>query len=957
MKTYSKPTNEQVKATATKLFAPSHARYFFNKLENPHWIAPLAACDLFKWPPEPEKTGGGAIRCAIWPQSKYLVRMASLAPEAVAEVFASVRTQNWIVLHDMVEAAGKMPGGIAARMVQPICEGLGSEMAWHQLGEVGKLIAHLANEGATSAALSVFQAAFNLDTAAVARLTNDSDSYYYFEALDKDIIPALVRQVPAQLVAHLIRWLQAACDHEEGRPGTKGNYSYLWRPAIEDHEQNKDYELAAKITGRLRRVLESAIASKALSLKEALNEIEAVPAQVALRMKIHLIAEYAESDVVLALATMMDHDLFGDLATKHEYSRLMRLRWPMLGTKEQSRWLGWVDEGPEGVHADYYDQPHDKERSEKQRKYWQFQRLYWIRDHLIDERRQFVEDMVNQHGIPELADLNVFSNGISWGFKSAFEVSQFEALGFEKALEVAVAWRPAPDQQRFDSPSMDGALATFSEFTRKNLPENSTHAALLEGKPVQFVRAFLAAMEDGVKKDEPISLSPVLKLARWVLSRPIDEQAALKLERGLEEPGWQYTRDTIASLVEAVSLARDSNGRPRFGLEYRPDLWAVASVLPECPSVNYVSIDSGKDPRFADWTLLALNSTRGKAIRAVLAHADWVSVHLDVDRANSPEFPGGLDKLPEIRDCLEKQIQRPDADAAGFAALGYRFAFLRWLDPQWLRRWATNLFDLRAIEKDSAAVHGWAAWSAFLFTTRPHRVYYELLREQFDYAVDHAVKQTKLTDVRDKIMGNLAQHLIVLFGRGDLGASIDQALKTDNEIIVRLVTKTPVALRSHAMQIVGSTLFGSKEKLPVDVLKRFTALWDVYWKKAGAQDASSDPRSAVFGYWFSSGAFPDDWSIARLLEVARLVPQLEPDDLVVERLARICEVDPVGSAQVVELLVRGDTEGWRVSSWKEDAHRILLIAVKAGGKARQIAETTIDRLGRRGFLEFESILG
>lgn len=49
--------------------------------------------------------------------------------------------------------------------------------------------------------------------------------------------------------------------------------------------------------------------------------------------------------------------------------------------------------------------------------------------------------------------------------------------------------------------------------------------------------------------------------------------------------------------------------------------------------------------------------------------------------------------------------------------------------------------------------------------------------------------------------------------------------------------------------------------------------------------------------------------LEKFVEAAR---RADPDHLIMERLASICEVDPLRSARIVGIMVEGDDEGWRV---------------------------------------------
>ena len=78
-------------------------QYFFEHLDSPEWLEPLAARGLFKEPPPPEKVDQ-YVRLPFWPESRYLVRMAAIA-EARATVVRIAReipkTENSRVYDDI----------------------------------------------------------------------------------------------------------------------------------------------------------------------------------------------------------------------------------------------------------------------------------------------------------------------------------------------------------------------------------------------------------------------------------------------------------------------------------------------------------------------------------------------------------------------------------------------------------------------------------------------------------------------------------------------------------------------------------------------------------------------------------------------------------------------------------------------------------------------------------------
>jgi hypothetical protein len=83
--------------------------YFFERLQSPGWLNKLQEKGFFKNPPEPEiDPERGGIRFRPWPQSGYLVRMASQEPAIVLDIALEIletETINISVHEDLAQAA------------------------------------------------------------------------------------------------------------------------------------------------------------------------------------------------------------------------------------------------------------------------------------------------------------------------------------------------------------------------------------------------------------------------------------------------------------------------------------------------------------------------------------------------------------------------------------------------------------------------------------------------------------------------------------------------------------------------------------------------------------------------------------------------------------------------------------------------------------------------------------
>ena len=272
-----------------------------------------------------------------------------------------------------------------------------------------------------------------------------------------------------------------------------------------------------------------------------------------------------------------------------------------------------------------------------------------------------------------------------------------------------------------------------------------------------------------------------------------------------------------------------------------------------------------------------------------------------------------------------------------------------WIDRDWLAANAGRLFHLHGIEELPQETQGWAAWNAFLAWVPPHIEFYRLFRDQYSFAVTQAAETDLGEASHERPMDHLGEHLMLLYGRGQLG------LDEDDGLLRRFLARSNPDIRRHAIGFVGQVL-DRESTLPQDFVDRYQSLWEVYWAGPGRTDAQEKPDALLFGLWFSSGRFSPQWAVPRLHEFAEVVPIPEPDHGVVNELARVASTNVLNALEVLERMVHAGQEGWRVQGWLDPAKTILELAMRAGGEARVRAERLIDHLGRRGFTSLGNLL-
>jgi len=259
MASYNKPTNKQLAATMPLISSPQHEAYFFSRLENPLWIAPLAEHYVFKYPPKAEPMNGGGIRHPLWPPSQYLARMATQSPAEVAKIFAGLNTDNASIIGDMLHAALAMPANVAVSLVPAISEAVKDKTQLVDFSNASDLCARLAEGDEVDVAMELADALFTPTREEDQKGPGRRDECWYEEGLKK-VMPLLVKTRARTFLPRLCDWLKAmvkAMKHVDA--DSENDMSYVWRPAIEEHEQNNDYDFAGVLVGCARAGFEEEV--------------------------------------------------------------------------------------------------------------------------------------------------------------------------------------------------------------------------------------------------------------------------------------------------------------------------------------------------------------------------------------------------------------------------------------------------------------------------------------------------------------------------------------------------------------------------------------------------------------------------------------------------------------------------------------------------------------------------
>jgi hypothetical protein len=963
MKSWKTPTPEQVDRTVALLGHAEQYRYFFDRLENPEWVKPLKTKGFFNNPPKPKLDEvNGTIAFPPWPESRYLLRMASLKPDVVLEVMLQIPdTDNVRVHEDLAEVALAMPAAMAAEWAKKEVRWIAKHERLYFLlpDKLGRLLKHLAIGGQGDVALQLAQVLLSVlpDPKAKEKRKQGEEfgfiiepqarfDVWHYDQVLKKYIPYLVQTVGQGALMLLCDLLEEAIKVSKRNPkkDIPEDYSYVWRPAIEEHEQNLGISLEDKLVSAVRDAAEMLVKSNGAMMPELVKIFEGRKWRVFQRIVLHLLGLFPRVSVGLVANRLTDRSLFDEGANNHEYTLLLGVGFNLLGEKEKEIILKWIEEGPDLEHfketrEQWTGKRPTDEDSERYKKLWQRDRLRWFETSLPEGWKRRYEALVTEFGQPEHPGFFV-TRGATWiGPTSPKGVEELKSMSIEELIESFKTWKPPKEAM---APSPEGLGRVLSGVIAEDPNKFATGSAKFQELDPTYVRALFSGLHDAAKQKKAFLWEPVLELGLWVVNQP-REIPGRKSEYTDLDPGWVWTRKAIAELLSTGFEPTDAE--IPFGL--RSLVWKVLQPITEDPdpTPEHEAKYGGSN---MDPVTLSINTTRGEAMHTVIRYALWVRRHIEKEPDGKDRIGRGFKEMSEVKDVLDYHLDpNHDSSLAIRAVYGQWLPWLALLDRDWTVKNMTKIFPSGEIVQNMRN----AAWEAYITFCPPYDNVFEVLREEYSNAIELLGSFSKEKGYLANPEYRLAEHLMTFYWRGKL------LLDKENGLLDRFYKRASDKVRGHAFDFIGRTLEAEKEAIPSEIVKRFEILWNKRLSVAGSSPESHGMEVSAFGWWFASAKFDDEWSINQLMEVLKLTKKAEPNHLVIERLAEVCKAFPQQGVECLRLMAEGDKEGWEISGWRDQARIILSTALQNPDPGVQAAaENVVNYFGKRGYSEFRSLL-
>lgn len=930
--------------------------YFLNKCQSEVWLELLSKGQYFAHPSSSESDPTSqTIRYPFWPQSAYLIRMAKIYPKKVSEIIDTIPETDNIYIHtDLVSAALEIPTDYSIKWAE-------KEIAWiskqSHLGSLlarnlGLFITHLANGGQVAIALDIAKALLKIlpDPTKQSKDTDDVslslpepralfDGWYYGEII-KENIPDLVKNTGLLALNLLCDFLNDAIlfSRRGNEDSGSEDYSYIWRESIEYGDESHSRGLENILVSAVRDAGKLLVELNTCKLDEVISILERKNWNIFRRIVFYLLTVFPNKALKSISDRLTNEALFKDHSIRHEYARLLNKCFDLLQPEQRQAIFGWIEKGPDLEEFKQGDErlkgkrPTDEEAN-RYLKYWQRDHLAWISDKLSHEWKEKYESLIAELGEPEHPESPNYTRERSWvGPTSPKNADELSRMSVPEIVNFLKVWKP---EEGWMVPSAEGLGRILTDVAKSGPERFSKEAVSFKEVHPTYIRSLISGLAGALEEKKEIVWGPVLELCQWVIKQPRDTVSQFLGFSKDCDSDWSWTWKSIARFL---SVGFTKNLVP---FKQRSIVWSIINPITDDPDPSLEREDTSMDP-----ATLAINSVRGEAIDTVICYALWIHRHLENLPDTAEKISRGFEEIKEAKIVLEKHLDtKQDPSLAIRAIYGKWLPWLILVDPRWVRE---NILKIFPTQKSLRSYYD-VTWETYIIFCNIYDNVYSVLKKQYENAIEslgenHANKN-RLGDPDV----HLTEHLMTLYWRGFF--QIDDS----ENIFSKFWNQATSKLKSHAIKFIGRSLYKTQTDIPPLVLQRLKILWE---NRLKAVTQSLDPNFyselIPFGWWFVCAKFDDEWAIVQLSTAVEKTGKIEPDHMVVERLAKIVTQMPEEVMRCFELIVTHDSSDWGIYGWRDPAKDILRQALKTEAASR--AQSIINYLVSKGHLEFRELL-
>ena len=906
--------------------------YFFARADAA-WVTPLAEGGYFSSPPEPVlHDEEGTVELPFWPQSRFLVRVASSAAAgAVDAALMITATDNSRVTSDLAELCVQVPADQSVRLLPRIIASLSSRFGVLIPERIGRLCRHLADDGQSGAAMELAEVLLGT----VPDYTGSrgaADSWSYAEILREDM-PAVTRTAGLPALALLARNLDQAITARTptGLPELRQDLSVTWMPALGGRPAGSETDPATALVTAVRDAATQLLDAGDAAVGDVVAELESHDWPVFRRLALFVLCSDGHGAADLIGAHMTDPAAIRDFNLNREFLALARRYCGSISQDDQQGLLALIGQGPE---IDEWARRYEKSFGEPPTvavirdrvSRWQRDRLAAVQAILSPDWQVRYQGLVEEFGeAPDPASAPPMAvRDIS--FTGPVTAGELMAAPIGDVIDLLRTWEPPPNQL---GPSRFSVASALGDAVQQDAARWSAEADAFIGLPAVYVAAVISGLWRAARGGTVLDWDAAVRLCAWA-----DEQAVAELAAatGLSGAQWRDARLNTLRLLEAGFRSSDSEA-PITGQDQAWTIIKNAALDPDpLPQDEARWYESGQGP--GD---VAINHTRPQALITAVACALWA-------RRNEADAD-----LAQFREILDHHLdpQREPSLAVRWVSVrwvyGAYFPQLAWLDRSWTVEHAAAVFPA-----DPAESRLWAAaWDAYITYAPVAADAWGILDDRYQMAVERldpgATERPELARAY-----HLGRHLLTRYWSGQL------TLDSHDQMLRRFYLNAPVPVRVDLMRFLGRSIRDT-DPLDAAVAERLIDFWEA--RLQAVQDGADPSELPEFGDWFASGKLGDEWELQQLLPALRLAGRIESVHVVLRRLASLAATRTATCLEILQAWVQTRPDPFNLQLNEQSIRAILKVGLDRSDQAMTDAVTTVVSLCIADGFDLRDIFG
>ena len=934
MSTYKAPSAAQVAEAMRRITKTQLRRAFFEGIENPLWVKPLADAGAFRNPPEPVKTDDGYIRDAYWPEAEYLSKVAVQAPQQVVDVLLTLSaSENSWVRRTTFEIGAKIPADQAARL-QPLVK------AWQPSGfgwrtdpkDLVSFAVNLLRSGQREVGAWFANLIFKPSKADNRRRPNLAlEDYWYEQGL-----PEVVAALGAEGLELVLSWL-VAFERANGHLTKQFDMTYYSRDSIRQVTDSV-YEVEQALIDSVRDLSTEAMLADATTTKDVLLQTNMLLARkIALFSLGEALARVGAGDerrdqLLAAANDLLSDEESSDESCRIDYAELARAvarttGQPIALLSQMIESGPWADDERirDWVRDEISDEAEIDERVQEYVDRWKHRWLSALGTEALPAQLQTqLADLDARYGVID-GPLVPTKRVEGWtGPNSPLSQDEMAAMTPAELVAHLESWHDTGDRWG-PKPSHEGQGRALQGLLTTNPQALVGAEDLISRLRPTYLRAILRGWEAAIKADLAPDWTQVETLIGAVLAHEDASNFPVEGDGWDDDTDFRSAKHAAVGLLEELAQKRALPVVPDEVMERFAEM-LVTVAADETAWGEYIGYgnESGMDALTTSLNWQWLIRLRGL-------------IHL-MSRGKGTAW------YDAARSALEGELTRDDTRAASRAVLGEGLARLIDVDPEWATPKVPDWFGSEEELTNAQQI----ALTTAIAIHRYHPKLYDLLTPPMIAAIDSD----------EPIISGWDNHTDPLrrIGEWVIDALIRGHVTIDDPVATKFFRDAPAKVRGEA---IGHVAWNFMHATIVDdeIRDRFAELWDLRVVHVRARPEDHEELSGFF--WFvRSHKFEVSWWLPRLKEAAELDPGVSSEcHMISDEIAESAEIDPRTALDVLRLILDGRDDAGRVSYMLERkaVPRVIARAIDSGDESlKQDAIAFMNFLGEKGNLSLEA---